>query len=137
MASGGKIVFVGNAESGKTFMAEKLILGEYYDSSVFWPYKADHHDRYSTIIVEGKKYVLLDTPGTPDRMQNCSRPASYYNAKIAFIFKGGEGTRSVQYWKDEIRKIAPNSIVFVVDINTSVENIRELIANVDKMSKFF
>ena len=105
-----KIVFCGNSGSGKTKMVKQLVLKELF------PY----HKHVPTLGVEvdvlyhnKTRYNIFDTAGK-DKYRGII--SGYYAmCEIAFVFEGGEGTKTIEDWVEEIREYAANSIIYVIE----------------------
>ena len=116
-----KVVFVGNANVGKTKMAKWLLLGEL---SPINGYVATLGVDVNVFRYNYSTYNLWDCGGD-ERFKGLGK-GYYIKGDIFFIFEEGEG-KSIDEWEDEIREVAPNATIHVVNSNFTREDILALL----------
>ena len=114
-----KVVFVGNARSGKTTTIRSLFTNKATSKYV------------STIGLElhvWGRYKIWDCAGKPDYLGLGS--GYYYEANIVIVFNGGEAFREPETWESEVRKIAPNAQVFHISgsVKEKLQRVKEILA---------
>lgn len=116
-----KVIFVGNACSGKTFVAKKL-MHEEFDNYIptlgveVHPYRGPNNN-----------YNIWDCAGKEEL--SGLRDGYYINANIAFVFLGGETYLTQAKWVQAIRKVC-NATVPIYFVSGTNEDKVEYVKNI-------
>lgn len=114
-----KVVFVGNANVGKSYMRKKLLLGP--DCGIP-KYVATLSVEVNTIEHNGYTFYIWDTAG---QEKYSGLTAGYYiKGKVFFIFHGNEnGFKTPEQWEEGIKRIVADAVIFHIYEGDDVQDV--------------
>lgn len=109
--SGNKVIFVGNASSGKTTTCRK-ILGDKMKRKYIPTMGVEVHPYMvkSAGGLYGNKYHIWDCAGNPQF--GGLRSGYYGGTSMAFIFHGGKTFLTPEEWENEVKSVVPNAQIY-------------------------
>ena len=122
-----KVIFIGNACTGKSKMVCYLTNAEYYSYSATFGAEVDPY-----VSPNGNKYNIWDCAG--NQKYGGLKEGYYLGADIAIIFTGGDennntpdcGDKSPMYYENLVRDTAPYALIFHVH-NPSIDQIKQIL----------
>jgi hypothetical protein len=111
------VLFIGNSQSGKSYVAKMLVMNKPDD--VYVPTVGYH---YHPITIGDKRFNIKDCGYQGGGL----RDAAYVGTRVCIIFSGGAPTRlfesnkplplkSTEYFVDDVSRIVPDVQFYVVD----------------------
>jgi len=117
-----KILFVGNAKSGKSRMFSRLVKNQ-----DIYTYSPTIGKKIGKVNLQNFHFSIWDCAGDPENFK--SRLRSYIDANMVFIFHGGKSNKDPLSWELDVRDMTNNSIIIHHVIDPSLKTIQNHILN--------
>src|SRR5580692_9883213 len=127
MSESNKVIFVGNASSGKTTICRKL-LGCNNEKKYIPTMGVEVHPYMVELAggMHGNIYKIWDCAGNPKF--GGLRSGYYIGTSVAFIFHGGKSFLTPEEWENDVKSVAPHAIIFHIKgtLQEKYDQVKEL-----------